>query len=150
MKTTILICSLSLAGLMMGEPAGFAQTKVYSCSYDSTGNRKNRRFVQLKSGTQADGSNQTNPDKPIEETIEDHVIKIYPNPTQGSLTLFIGGMKSNETLVFHLYNLMGVCLLEGKSVRESTTLELGKHPAGAYVLRLRIGQDQKELTIIKE
>lgn len=61
-------------------------------------------------------------------------IKAYPNPTDGQLTLSMDGISSFD---YHVYSLMGQCVMNGKVVGNETRLDLGHLNKGIYYISIK-------------
>ncbi len=79
-------------------------------------------------------------------------IKLFPNPTQGMLTLYLKLKEGDADISWTLYDLQGKKILE-KSPRKSAelreTLDLSRNPDGVYLLYLRIGEETFRYKIVK-
>ncbi len=122
---------------------GFAQTKVYRFTYDSSGNREKRQFIQLKSGQ------VTSEEYIYEDVVNQLEIKIYPNPTKGIINVKIP-MDDEKTMMLQLLNINGSLLQENFVTDELTIIDLSGKPSGLYILRIRGGDESSEWKILKE
>ena len=59
-------------------------------------------------------------------------VKVYPNPTNGMVTVEAEGMS-----LVSVYNSLGQCVLEKQVSGETTTLDLKDVAAGLYLLRVK-------------
>jgi hypothetical protein len=122
---------------------GSAQTKVYSFTYDGSGNREKRQFIQLKSG-------QISSEESLyEDVVNQHEIKIYPNPTKGILNVKIP-LDDENVMTIQVLSLNGSLLQENIVTNEMTIIDLSNRPSGLYILRIRGGDDSSEWKILKE
>ena len=78
-----------------------AQTNI-SYSYDSNGNRYNRKVLVLKS---AEASDTTQTEEGVSMNLEEIVLTAFPNPTMGEIT--ITASDNIEQGVIYLYDLSG-------------------------------------------
>ena len=60
-------------------------------------------------------------------------IKVYPNPTDGQLTLTTDGRPG---FGYHVYSLMGHCVMRGEVGGNETTLDLGHLNKGVYYISI--------------
>ena len=60
-------------------------------------------------------------------------IKAYPNPTDGQLTLTTDG---HSGFGYHVYSLMGQCVMTGEVAGNETTLDLGHLNKGIYYISI--------------
>ncbi len=86
------------------------------------------------------------PEKPVVDLVEGtHTdygsLKLYPNPTSGTLHVVLPDDLSNTNLTYTVYGLDGKVLLSGTSsaVSGRTTLELDELDTGTYLLRIGEG-----------
>lgn len=122
---------------------GYAQTRVYSFTYDGSGNREKRQFIQLKSGQ------VTSEESIYEDVVNQLEIKIYPNPTKGIINVKIP-MDDEKTIMLQLLNINGSLLQENFVTDELTIIDLSGKPSGLYILRIRGGDESSEWKILKE
>ena len=142
-KQIILLLFLTLFAF-----AGKSQTYKVSFGYDNAGNRVSRTVVvlnpQLRSATQEEETTS------VEEVLSDVTIKIYPNPTEGMVTVEINSPRETETNEVSLYSLSGKNILPAKIVEQSANLDISDQPAGVYILKIRAGEQHTEWKIIKK
>ena len=64
-------------------------------------------------------------------------LRVFPNPTDGQLTIEIAGQTRNDELL-EIFDILGNCLHSSKlSPMESTiTIDISRHPAGTYFIKL--------------
>lgn len=60
-------------------------------------------------------------------------IMAYPNPTDGLLTLSLDGASS---FGYHVYNLTGQCVMDGKVIGGETRLDMGRLNKGVYYVSI--------------
>ena len=126
--------------------AGKSQTYKVSFGYDAAGNRVSRSVVliQLRSAVQEEETAS------VGEVLSDVTIKIYPNPTEGIVTVEINSPREAETNEVSLYSLSGKNIIPAKIVEQSTNLDINEQPAGVYILKIRAGEQHTEWKIIKK
>ena len=70
----------------------------------------------------------------VEGLEEDHYgLRAYPNPTDGQLTLTIEGASGFD---YHVFSLMGQCVMNGKVTGNETTLDLGHLNKDVYYISI--------------
>lgn len=144
MKTNLLYKSIVTVVMLLICVAGYSQTKVYGFTYDGSGNREKRQFIQLKSGQiSSEGENV------FKDVVNQLEIKIYPNPTKGRLNINIP-IDKEKTITLQVFNINGSLLMEKIVVDEITIIDLSDHPAGLYLLRIHGGSDSSDWKILKE
>jgi hypothetical protein len=152
MRTKYISLTLLLAaGLLLFCFPGISQTKVYGFTYDDSGNRIKRQFIQLKSGQVNANNANSDEDVLIEDELNNRKIKIYPNPTHGKLRIEIPGSDHNSLPVYlHVYSSGGTIIIQRNIKDRINNLDLSNLPAGIYLLRIGIGDEHSEWKIIKE
>lgn len=124
-----------------------AQQKL-SYAYDSAGNRVNRTIVL---GTRSSDVSLNQADSIfLEEMLAEKQIKIYPNPVQYELTIFIKGYKLSMQGEFSLFNLDGYMLAKRKIIGETTQVNMSLFPKGTYILNIQLNGQPTSWKIIKQ
>jgi hypothetical protein len=133
------------------------------CTSDASGNVYMTGYIQSSSGIATAGAHQTANGNNgysdaflvkfsgisvgINETINDKLFSIYPNPTQS-----IVNVKADIKLigaVYNIYDNTGKVVLSGKINTENTSVDLEKLAAGIYLFS--IGENVKQtFKVIKE
>ncbi len=72
----------------------------------------------------------------INDTKNNSIISIYPNPTQQFLMISISEIKGNTPYFFELYDLQGKSILKKEITNTSTTLNLSQLSKQFYVFKL--------------
>lgn len=120
----------------------------FDFGYDAAGNRTSRT-ISLKSAEINNETATSQLEKPFEDNIGFGTTRIYPNPTKGILHVeIVSGMEQLAALTVH--DLNGKLVVEKKSITFNCDINLSPFPAGTYILRIFIGQDNKEWKVIKE
>ena len=70
---------------------------------------------------------------------------VCPNPTNGILMLAV---KEAFGFVYHIYGLMGQCVMSGKVVGDETRLDLGGLNKGVYYITVEYGNNRLTQEII--
>lgn len=155
-KSLILFFILSLnATLIVGQTIHY--------DYDDSGNREKRYIVLGKGGSSSgedlkkiEDNNKTEESKENNKTVEfedklgEISIKIYPNPTHGNLLVEISGLGPDETVSYQLFSKSGSLLEIKKNLGYQFYIDLGKNPAGLYILNLLINGKMSQWKILKE
>ena len=72
----------------------------------------------------------------VEGLEEDHYgLMAYPNPTDGQLKLTMDGASGFD---YHVFSLMGQCIMNGKVTGNETTLDLGYLNKGVYYISIEL------------
>lgn len=121
-----------------------AQTNI-SYSYDSNGNRYNRKVLVLKS---AEASDTSQTEEGISLNLDKIVLIAFPNPTMGEI--IISANDNIEHGVIHLYDLSGRLILTQLFSGNTASIDLKNQNPGQYLMIIQAGKERKEITIIKE
>lgn len=138
----------------------FAQSplpRIYE--YDAAGNRVLRKVLELKN-LETDTSNNMLADNisyiqenipkrevVFEEQIGDVSIRIFPNPTQGELTL-----QCNVSVIgtYEILSQSGQLLQNGRLASNISHIDFSPLPSGVYLLRLNMKDKSETWKIIKK
>lgn len=142
MKRIILFLFILLSALNIK-----AQQKL-SYAYDAAGNRVSRTIVL---GTRSADAAANQADSIFfEEMLTEKQIKIYPNPVQYELTIFIKGYQPSMQGEFSLFNLAGYMLARRKIIGETTQVNMSLFPKGTYILNIQLNRQPTSWKIIKQ
>jgi hypothetical protein len=119
-----------------------AQSVTYT--YDSAGNRT-ARVIILNKSPQAQKTTTVLPD-----LIAEKAIVIYPNPTDGILTVEIKDYTDDVQADFRLTDLSGRLISSRKATSATQTFDLSRQTAGIYLLQIRIDGESTVWKIIKK
>ncbi len=117
-------------------------------AYDKSGNRIQRQVIVLgtKSATVATANN---PEKDLYEWKEQE-IKIYPNPTEGLLSVSISKLESLTEGTIAVTDLEGRVILTRRIESGLTAVDLSGQPSGYYLMRISVGSETSTWKIIKK
>jgi len=119
-------------------------------SYDSAGNRTNRRIIYLNS-TQLKKSYKSEEDNEvINERLGDIKVSIYPNPTDRILEITTSGLDPNSKSSIAIYTMNGTQIQHLSPVGYNNILDLSEQPDGAYILILTANNEITRWKIIKQ
>ncbi len=146
------LITLSLLTIIASTTLSFAQT---TYQYDENGNRTTRIIdlgKDLETTANFNDSLQGEPElpKPLQETLGEATVNIYPNPTQGLLILESQGFALDKLPEYEVYTLSGSLLMRLEATENRQQIDLSKEPAGIYLLRIKSGILQREWKIIKQ
>jgi len=88
--------------------------------------------------------------KYVSDLLAEKNIRIYPNPTKGSLKIAIGGLDSDEVVEISLYDMNGKCIIKQLTEESITVIDISSRQAGLYMLHLACGKEETTWKIIKE
>lgn len=77
-------------------------------------------------------------------------VKLYPIPVTNTLTVELENALLAEPATFELTDLTGRPLLQQVTRNQQTTLDLTRHPAGLYLLKVQVGQQQTVRKLLKQ
>lgn len=160
MRTTLILLGIILfTGLQR-----YVAAQCIEYAYDASGNRYQRHVCTLKSAdydsTLADnqetpdetdtiGEKNFAPEELIVETIGEMTIKLYPNPTRGTVVIEIVNLQSPENTRLEVYEISGRMVYEQKPVSNRNVINFSQFDKGSYIVKLWTGQKKGEWKIIK-
>jgi len=75
---------------------------------------------------------------------------IYPNPTQDEVNIVLTSLDYKDKATIEVLNELGQLLRQIKTESIQTKVDLEDLPAGAYTIRIRMGNELIHKVIIKE
>ena len=125
--------------------------------YDEAGNRTLRHTIYLlttiiKEGAITDtlqNNETTNPNPADEVTIDDIVVRIYPNPTMGRFTVSLDNLSETDQVSCSLYTLTGQLISQGQIINNETVMDIQDRENGTYLFKLAINSETTTWKIIK-
>ena len=121
----------SLLLLMTGT---IVQADSISYSYDANGNR----VTLLNNGMNRSNPTDETERKPSSESLGQHRITIYPNPTDGRISVEITGAGSLEESAITVYGIMGNMVYNDSEIDVENEIDLTTCPDGMYILVIKI------------
>jgi hypothetical protein len=143
LKTIFTACLLFQATCYLS-----AQVPTIEYVYDQAGNRVSRTIINIP----PQGVKRQNPPDTVAVKIMqgERSMKLYPNPTKGTLVIEISGGNTEEDIQLTLYNGQGQTLVNKPATTGLNNLDVSNYPAGWYILQVKAGTEKKEYKIIKE
>lgn len=125
--------------------------------YDEAGNRTLRHTIYLlttiiKEGAITDtvqNHETTNQDPADEVTIDDIVVRIYPNPTMGRFTVSLDNLSETDQVSCSLYTLTGQLISQGQIINNETVMDVQDRENGTYLFKLAINSETTTWKVIK-
>lgn len=142
MKRAILFSFIFLLALTLK-----AQQKL-SYAYDAAGNRVSRTIV-LESRS-ASASENLADSVFFEETLDDKLIRIYPNPVETQMTIRVSGYTPSMQGEYALYNITGIMVTKRRITGETTLVDMSRHPRGIYILHIILNGEPTAWKVIKK
>ena len=128
--------------LLLAATNTYAQNVTFN--YDNAGNRTERNITLSKS-SEASEEVTTLSDK-----ITEKAFSIYPNPTQGFLSVEIKGYHEETPAEFRITNMSGRTILNRKATAILQTFDLSRQAPGIYLLQISINGEATVLKIVKQ
>ncbi|WP_020602431.1 T9SS type A sorting domain-containing protein [Spirosoma spitsbergense] len=85
----------------------------------------------------------------IEDQSLAEAVDVYPTPATSALTVRIRGLSSSQTAILELTDLAGHITYRQETRQSTTSLLLDQHPAGTYILRIRVGDKTASRRVMK-
>lgn len=149
MKRRYYLQAVLLIVVLAASLPALAQTKVFEYEYDASGNRTQREFIQLKSAAVPGGESFSEEQKILEDALEGHEIKIYPNPTKGKITVSIAGLEKEPARVL-VFSPQGRLIADKEFTGPENTVDLSAQPAGMYLMKIVVGGLSTDWKIVKD
>ena len=127
----------------------FAQDKI-GYSYDAAGYRVKREIIMSAPKVMAKQQTISNEGQNFSDMLCDHNIKIYPNPTEGTLRICISGIQNSDDGSLTVYTSQGAQILSKDIKSENIDIDISSQPSGIYLLRIIINKNSSTWKIIKK
>lgn len=85
----------------------------------------------------------------VQDVFDYDEVEVYPNPTYESFRIFMPDGKRIETACYEFFDMSGVLLLQNKLCNDETEVDIGKMPAGVYLLKIINGDEILTKMILK-
>jgi hypothetical protein len=136
----------------------FSQVFTYQYTYDASGNRLSRAVINMKStGGESIFDQDTRslrddfePREQLDDEISGMKVILYPNPTRGELVLQIMQLSSPATGSITVIDLNGKMIYQTLQIEEYNDIDLENIPAGEYILKLVMNQQEQVYKILKK
>jgi hypothetical protein len=146
MKNLLPLLTCFIIGLYANTSYG---QQTYAFEYDDAGNRTSRTIVLppgLKSTQKADSAQS----KEYKETMGELEIVMYPNPTEGILTVELKNLNEAQPSSIMVYDYSGRLLQSKNNLGAVNTIDLSQLPRATYILRISSGERKTEWTVVKQ
>lgn len=120
----------------------------FSVGYDANGNRISRAIIPLKSASVNSSQHEADTSKYYEK-MDDFVISVFPNPTEGELKIEISRFDLVQNSSIKVFNSQGSLIVQMSS-SGSDYINLTKYPPGYYIMQIDINGKKSEWKILKE
>ena len=118
-------------------------------SYDSGGNRTNRQ-KEIIYGPRGGAQDSTRQSPSYHDALSMVNITIYPNPTDGDLTIEITGTDDFQGSTITIYGMNGGILYYTDAVSNRNMIDLRTWPDGVYLMVIRMDSESSSWKIIKK
>ena len=122
--------------------------QIIQYAYDNAGNRTERIIQMNTSPSFAPESLRSA--TVLTDLIAEKAVKIYPNPTQGLLSVEISNFNPDSQVEFYLADMSGQTILTRKAASGYQSFDLSRQAPGFYLLRISINGESAVWKIIKE
>lgn len=117
-------------------------------SYDASGNRIKREIIMQPS--KAKQQTFETERQVFSDMLQEHDVKIYPNPTDGILKVRISGIKNTDKCSLAIYTMRGDRVILDERQQYNFDVNISNQPAGTYLLRITINNQSTTWKIIKK
>lgn len=117
-------------------------------SYDASGNRIKREIIMQPS--KAKQQTFETERQVFSDMLQEHDVKIYPNPTDGILKVRISGIKNTDKCSLAIYTMRGDRVMLDERQQYNFDVNISNQPAGTYLLRITINNQSTTWKIIKK
>lgn len=140
----LIILVIAMAWIALGQAN--SQT---SFTYNSVGSMVQRKVIPLKSAS-ASLFNEVK-EEFQDNSFENKVVKIYPNPTKGALQIEIPADQENDfTIQITVTDLSGRIIVSQNAEPGLNNVDLLSSPNGIYILTLRRSDIVSQWKVIKQ
>lgn len=126
-----------------------AQSKIVY-AYDAAGNRIRREIIMQTPKAKTRSQSFDTEGHIFSDMLNEHDIKIYPNPTYGFLKVCIQGLKNNDKCSMSFYTTQGTQIVTNNVNKDNFEINVSNQPAGIYLLRITINNKSTIWKIIKK
>ena len=121
--------------------------QTYYFKYDVNGNRITRSINY--NSTLKSTANKVMQQEKIEEVIDELKVTVYPNPTQGEITVELEGFEEQQSSIT-LYDFQGKLLRIKENLSEINDIDISEFPNAIYLLRISVGNKITEYKVVKQ
>lgn len=140
MKRILLLLSIAVTGI-----ATATNPEVARYTYDSAGNRVSREIIIGVAGDEPQDIAAS-----LIDVVASQAVRIYPNPTDGNLTISIDDYEESDQASFIIYDLSGVIVYDSKATGQASSVDISDCQSGIYILTIMINGNQSSWRITKK
>ncbi|HUW06930.1 MAG TPA: T9SS type A sorting domain-containing protein [Williamwhitmania sp.] len=145
MKTFTYACLFALlttaAASASGQNIGF--------TYDASGNRVERLLITLKVPQAPGAATDTTGKEPL-VPISFKDLRVFPNPTQGLVTVDYPNFTDGDVITYAVYSSGGQLVMQGRSATSQLDLDFSTKPAGIYIVKLSKSGATVDMQVVKQ
>ena len=119
-----------------------AQNKI-QFGYDKNGNRIQRKLIVTDNNENQ--RTASTPDTSKTVVANEHVIGVFPNPTQNMLNVNITHIETNELIDLFLSDEGGRSILTLKNQASTSVVNMENYKTGVYYLQVKVGNDKPSI-----
>ena len=117
-------------------------------SYDASANRIKREIIMQP--PKAKQQTFETEGQVFSDMLQEHDVKIYPNPTDGIMKVRISGIKNTDKCSLAIYTMRGDRVMLDERQQYNFDVNISNQPAGTYLLRITINNQSTTWKIIKK
>lgn len=140
MKRILLLLSIAVTGI-----ATATNPEVARYTYDSAGNRVSREIIIGVAGDEPQDIAAS-----LIDVVASKTVRIYPNPTDGNLTISIDDYEESDQASFIIYDLSGVIVYDSKATGQASSVDISDCQSGIYILTIIINGNHSSWRVIKK
>ena len=140
MKRILLLLSIAVTG-----SATATNPEVARYTYDSAGNRVSREIIIGVAGDEPQDIAAS-----LIDVVASKAVRIYPNPTDGNLTISIDDYEESDQASSIIYDLSGAIVYDSKATGQASSVDISDCQSGIYILTIMINGNQSSWRIIKK
>lgn len=141
MRICLFLC-ISLCAVLSAQTVHFV--------YDYAGNRT-ARYIDMSYDRDGGVVNEEDESgRVIKDSLESNQIQIYPNPTDGHLSIRIDSLKKDKSAFALLMDSYGKNIVYQYADKNDVTIDFSDRDPGIYILRIEIDNLSTEWKIIKK
>lgn len=129
----------------------FAQDVEFT--YDLNGNRENRIIDMSKSSDNINDSTNINDEKLPKiytETLNNHTVTIFPNPSEGAFQVKIEGLEDDVKGSLTLTSLSGIVIYKLDNIKPENNIDIRNTEGGTYFLSIILNDQKSTWKVIKK
>lgn len=116
----------------------------FQYDYDAAGNRTQRSLIIPRYASPEDSVKLI-----VTGSIAGYQVKLFPNPTQGAITLQVIGFENTEQSKAEVYDMQGRLVLSTPLLSGFTTIDLTPQLSGNYLLSIFVDGKRKQWKVVK-